>query len=88
MHFVGDGGALNGGCSICGDDDPVRNNVMLDPDQVAHLKETPRLLYDVLFPGDVGISRKTSEFRLIFTLPHYEKIVCSELGLFGPRAIG
>ena len=38
MHFVGDGGALNGGCSICGDDDPVHNDVMLDPDQVAHLK--------------------------------------------------
>jgi len=33
---------------------------MLDPDQVAHLKETPGLSYDVLFPGDAGISRKTS----------------------------
>ncbi len=60
LHFVADGGTLSGGCSICGDDDPVRNDVMLDPDQVAHLKETPGLSYDVLFPGDAGISQKTS----------------------------
>ena len=51
---------MAGGCTICGDDRPVRNDVMLDTDQVAHLKETPGLSYDVLFPGDAGISRKTS----------------------------
>ena len=45
LHSVGDGGALVGGCIMCGDARPVRNDVMLDPDQVAHLKETPGLSY-------------------------------------------
>ena len=64
LHSVGDGGALVGGCTMCGDPRPVRNDVMLDPDQVAQLKETPGLSYDALFPGDAGasqfFSRKTS----------------------------
>jgi hypothetical protein len=49
LHFVGDGGALRGECIMCGHSHPVRNDGMLDPEQLAQLRATPGLSYDVAF---------------------------------------
>ncbi len=48
LRFVGNGGALVGKCALCGNGRPRRRDVMLDPEQLAELRMTPRLLYDVL----------------------------------------
>ena len=46
LHYVGDGGELSGACIHCGENNPVRNDTMLDPDEVANLKANPGLSYD------------------------------------------
>jgi hypothetical protein len=48
LHFVGDGGVLVGKCALCGNGRPGRKDVMLDPKQLAELRTTPCLSYDVL----------------------------------------
>lgn len=52
LHFVGDGGGLRGACIMCGDSRPVRNNTMLDPEQVAEVRANPGLSYDTTLPGN------------------------------------
>ncbi len=55
LHYVGDGGDLEGACIMCGDSRPVRNDTMLDPEeQVAQLKANPGLSYDTTLPGNTG----------------------------------
>ena len=48
LHFFGDGGALEGNCTSCGNGRPGRKDVMLDPEQLAELRTTPCLVYDPL----------------------------------------
>jgi hypothetical protein len=48
LHYVGDGGALTGSCVMCGGERPVRHYVMLDPDQVYELENTPFLAYNAM----------------------------------------
>ena len=48
LRFVGDGGALSGSCTMCGDECPGRKDVMLDPEQLSELERTPLLAYDAL----------------------------------------
>jgi hypothetical protein len=50
-HFVGDGGELSGACINCGDNNPIRNDMMLDPDEVTELQANPGLSYDTTFRG-------------------------------------
>ena len=45
LHFVGDGGELIGPCLMCQLRNPVRNHVMLDPDEREELRRTPGLSY-------------------------------------------
>ena len=45
LHFVGDGGELIGPCQMCQVRNPVRNHVMLDPDEREELRRTPGLSY-------------------------------------------
>ena len=45
LHFVGDGGELIGPCQMCQLRNPVRNHVMLDPDEREELRRTPGLSY-------------------------------------------
>jgi hypothetical protein len=54
LHYVGNGGDLLVACVECGDSRPVRNNVMLKPDQVEQLKATPGLTYDTTLSGNTG----------------------------------
>ena len=54
LHFVGDGGELRGACIMCGDSRPVRNDTMLDPEQVAEVRANPGLSYDTTLPGNAG----------------------------------
>ncbi len=51
VHYVGDGGDLEGKCCKCDNINPKRQDVMLDPDQVDKSKKTPGLLLSVLMPG-------------------------------------
>jgi hypothetical protein len=51
VHYVGDGGVLEGKCCKCDNINPKRQDVMLDPDQVDELKKTPGLSLSVLMPG-------------------------------------
>ena len=44
-HFVGDGGELIGPCLMCLVRNPVRNHVMLDPDEREETRRTPGLSY-------------------------------------------
>ena len=46
LHLVGDGGALIGECIKCQVRDPIRNHVMLDPDEIEQVKKTPGLAYN------------------------------------------
>ena len=76
LHFVGDGGELRGACIMCGDSRPVRNDTMLDPEQVAQLRANPGLSYDTTLLGNAGPStsfgRKTmgiSEEDLLASSP-------------------
>ena len=48
LHFVGDGGELEGPCQMCQATSPKRNHVMLDPDEQDRLRRTPGLSYTVL----------------------------------------
>ena len=53
LHFVGDGGELIGPCQMCQVRNPIRNHVMLDPDEREELRRTPGLSYQppgVAFP--------------------------------------
>ena len=45
LHFVGDGGELIGPCQMCQLRNPIRNHVMLDPDEREELRRTPGLSY-------------------------------------------
>ncbi len=54
LQYVGDGGDMLGASVECGDRRPVRNDVMLDPDQVEQLKATPGLSYDTTLSGNTG----------------------------------
>ena len=54
LHFVGDGGELKGACFVCGDINPVRNDIMLDPDEVVELRANPGLSYDNTLRGNAG----------------------------------
>jgi hypothetical protein len=45
---------LLGACVVCGDRRLVRNDVMLDPDQVEQLKASPGLSYDTTPSGNIG----------------------------------
>jgi hypothetical protein len=45
LHFVGDGGELIGPCLMCQVRNPVRNHVMLDPDEREGLRRMPGLSY-------------------------------------------
>ena len=51
LHFVGDGGELIGPCQMCQVRNPVRNHVMLDPDERKELRRTPGLSYKPPGPG-------------------------------------
>ena len=51
LHFVGDGGELIGPCLMCQVRNPVRNHVMLDPDEREELRRTPGLSYQPPGPG-------------------------------------
>ena len=51
LHFVGDGGELIGPCQMCQLRNPVRNHVMLDPDEREELRRTPGLSYQPPGPG-------------------------------------
>ena len=51
LHFVGDGGELIGPCLMCQVRNPVRNHVMLDPDEREELMRTPGLSYQPPGPG-------------------------------------
>jgi len=68
VHYVGDGGALEGRCSKCENVNPKRQDVMLDPDQVDKLKTNPGLSLSVLMPGNDHFtpSRRESEVRMSF----------------------
>ena len=48
------GGELRGACIMCGDSRPVRNDTMLDPEQVAEVRANPGLSYDTTLPGNAG----------------------------------
>ena len=54
LHFVGHGGELKGACFVCGDINPVRNDIMLDPDEVVELRANPGLSYDNTLRGNAG----------------------------------
>ena len=54
LHYVDNGGDLLGACVECGDSRPVRNDVMLDPNQVEQLKAMPGLTYDATLLGNTG----------------------------------
>ena len=41
QHFVGDGGKLLGVCVQCQVPNPIRNSIMLDPDEVEAVKKKP-----------------------------------------------
>ena len=45
LHFVGDSGELIGPCLMCQVRNPVRNHVMLDPDEREELRRMPGLSY-------------------------------------------
>ena len=45
LQFVGDGGELRGPCLMCQVRSPIRNHVMLDPEEQEELKRTPGLSY-------------------------------------------
>ena len=68
MHYVGDGGALEGRCSKCENVNPKRQDVMLDPDQVDKLKTNPGLSWSVLMTVNPHFtpSRRESEVRMSF----------------------
>ena len=51
VHYVGNGGVLEGKCHKCGNINPKRQDVMLNPDQVDELKNTPALSLGALMPG-------------------------------------
>jgi hypothetical protein len=51
LHFVGEGGELLGPCQMCQVRNPVRNHVMLDPDEREELMRTPGLSYQPPGPG-------------------------------------
>ena len=46
LHLVGDGGELIGECIKCQVRDPIRNHVMLDPDEIELVRMTPGLAYN------------------------------------------
>jgi hypothetical protein len=52
LTHVGDGGALQGKCGMCGNARPSRQHTMLDPDQIAELKKAPALSFDALMGVD------------------------------------
>jgi hypothetical protein len=61
---------------MCGDINPVRNDIMLDPDEVAELRANPGLSYDTTLGGNAGTTtsfgRKTtgiSEDNLLASSP-------------------
>jgi len=49
QHYVGDGGKLQGPCVQCQVPKPIRNSIMLDPDEVEAVKKTPGLPYAAPF---------------------------------------
>ena len=49
---MGDGGALIGECIKWQVRDPVRNHVMLDPDEIEQVKKTPGLIYNPPLSGN------------------------------------
>ena len=51
VHYVGDGGVLEGKCCKCDIINPKCQDVMQDPNQVDELKKTPGLSFDLLMPG-------------------------------------
>jgi hypothetical protein len=51
LHFVGDGGEVRGACIVC---NPVRNDIMLDPDEVVEMQANPGLSYDTTLHGNAG----------------------------------
>jgi hypothetical protein len=51
LHFVGDGGELRGPCLMCQVRNPIRNHVMLGPDEREELRRTPGLSYQTLSSG-------------------------------------
>ena len=44
LTYVGNGGALQGKCGMCGNARPSRQHTMLDPDQIAELKKAPEVV--------------------------------------------
>jgi hypothetical protein len=51
LHFVGDGRELIGPCLMCQVRNPIRNHVMLDPDEREELRRTPGLSYQTQLSG-------------------------------------
>ncbi len=51
LHFVGDGGELIEPCVMCQVRSPIRNHVMLDPDEQEELRRTPGLSYQTQSSG-------------------------------------
>ena len=59
LCYVNDGGALVGRCALCGNVQPGRKDVMLDPEQLEELRANPHLTYDPL-TGSVKVSHAIS----------------------------
>jgi hypothetical protein len=51
LQFVGDGGELRGSCLMCQVRSPIRNHVMLDPEEREELRRTPGLSYHTQSSG-------------------------------------
>ena len=51
LHFIGDGGELKGPCLMCQVRSPIRNHVMLDPDEQEELRRTPGMSYQTPSSG-------------------------------------
>ena len=69
QHFVGDGGELRGACLQCQVPNPIRNSIMLDPDEVEAAKKRVALRSSHVLPTD----RRFDHWHGVALLLHHKQ---------------